>query len=257
MKAQIPWLRVFVEGVVIVGSILLAFGIQAWWDGRGEREEEQRLLVALLEESRDALQQIDRNVAFHEALIASANALLTAPLSPTATFSADSLDRLIGDLTWKRSVDFETSTLNTILFGGRLAVIDSAELRERITEWQGALDEIADVAAHDWDLAAEELRGYVREHANLTQLSNVMQRVPGLRDPLDITPVPLPTGRQDHFELLRLTEFRTVVLERRWAQEDLLHPVEGYPNLRSALLRLIESLEQEIEEPRVNSAPDG
>ncbi len=25
MKAQIPWLRVFVEGVVIVGSILLAF----------------------------------------------------------------------------------------------------------------------------------------------------------------------------------------------------------------------------------------
>ena len=26
MKTQIPWLRVFVEGVVIVGSILLAFG---------------------------------------------------------------------------------------------------------------------------------------------------------------------------------------------------------------------------------------
>ncbi len=27
-----PWLRVFVEGVVIVGSILLVFGLQAWWD---------------------------------------------------------------------------------------------------------------------------------------------------------------------------------------------------------------------------------
>jgi len=26
---QIPWLRVLVEGVVIVGSILLAFGIEA------------------------------------------------------------------------------------------------------------------------------------------------------------------------------------------------------------------------------------
>ncbi len=32
MTKQIPWRRVFVEGVVIVGSILLAFGIQAWWD---------------------------------------------------------------------------------------------------------------------------------------------------------------------------------------------------------------------------------
>ncbi len=30
MKAQIPWLRVLVEGVVIVVSILLAFGLQAW-----------------------------------------------------------------------------------------------------------------------------------------------------------------------------------------------------------------------------------
>ncbi len=28
MKAQIPWLRVFVEGVVIVASILMAFGIE-------------------------------------------------------------------------------------------------------------------------------------------------------------------------------------------------------------------------------------
>ncbi len=34
MTRQIRWLRVLVEGVVIVGSILLAFGIQAWWDGR-------------------------------------------------------------------------------------------------------------------------------------------------------------------------------------------------------------------------------
>ena len=29
LTPQIPWLRVFVEGVVIVGSILLAFGIDA------------------------------------------------------------------------------------------------------------------------------------------------------------------------------------------------------------------------------------
>ena len=39
MTRQIPWLRVFVEGVVIVGSILLAFGIDAWWDGVQERAE--------------------------------------------------------------------------------------------------------------------------------------------------------------------------------------------------------------------------
>ena len=39
MKPPIPWLRVFIEGVVIVGSILLAFGLQAWWEGRQERAQ--------------------------------------------------------------------------------------------------------------------------------------------------------------------------------------------------------------------------
>jgi hypothetical protein len=31
---SLPWLRVLIEGVVIVDSILLAFGIDAWWEGR-------------------------------------------------------------------------------------------------------------------------------------------------------------------------------------------------------------------------------
>ena len=44
---QIPWLRVFVEGVVIVGSILLAFGIDAWWSQRGERQAEVEALHGL------------------------------------------------------------------------------------------------------------------------------------------------------------------------------------------------------------------
>ena len=35
---EASWLRVFVEGVVIVGSILLAFGIQAVWEAVQERD---------------------------------------------------------------------------------------------------------------------------------------------------------------------------------------------------------------------------
>ncbi len=49
MKPQIPWLRVFVEGVVIVGSILLALGLDAWWDGVQERQREQAGLREILQ----------------------------------------------------------------------------------------------------------------------------------------------------------------------------------------------------------------
>ena len=38
MKPQMPWARLAAEGVVIVVSILLAFSVDAWWDGVTERE---------------------------------------------------------------------------------------------------------------------------------------------------------------------------------------------------------------------------
>jgi hypothetical protein len=42
LTRQILWLRVFAEGVVIVGSILLAFGIGLWWEGSSYKQREPR-----------------------------------------------------------------------------------------------------------------------------------------------------------------------------------------------------------------------
>jgi hypothetical protein len=44
LKPQIPWLRVFVEGVVIVGSILLALGLDEWREGSQDRHRSPRTL---------------------------------------------------------------------------------------------------------------------------------------------------------------------------------------------------------------------
>ena len=39
-----------VELLVITTSIVLAFALDAWWDARGDRVDERKLLVALHEE---------------------------------------------------------------------------------------------------------------------------------------------------------------------------------------------------------------
>jgi len=39
-RVNSSWARVLAEGSAIVVSILLAFGIQAWWEERQERTEE-------------------------------------------------------------------------------------------------------------------------------------------------------------------------------------------------------------------------
>ena len=59
MTRSIPWLRVFVEGVVIVGSILLAFGIDAWWDDRANLEETRGNLEAVRIELQENLNRLD------------------------------------------------------------------------------------------------------------------------------------------------------------------------------------------------------
>ena len=70
MARQIPWLRIFAEGVVIVVSILLAFGIEAWWASVGERERERGYLLSLREEFSEVLNQLaeveaERGLAIH------------------------------------------------------------------------------------------------------------------------------------------------------------------------------------------------
>ena len=69
MATKIPWRRVGVEGVVIVGSILLALGLDAWWEDRQEHAEKEELLSSLLLElqfNSDRLAQFDSAVALNQ-----------------------------------------------------------------------------------------------------------------------------------------------------------------------------------------------
>ena len=84
MTRQIPWLRVFVEGVVIVGSILLAFGIEAWWDDHQDRAEEQRIFVGLKSEFEQNLGLIEIELSYRNAVINSILKIFDASVAPRA-----------------------------------------------------------------------------------------------------------------------------------------------------------------------------
>ena len=50
MPERTNWKRLAVEAVVIVASILLAFGIEAWWDEQSERRDERVELIRVRDE---------------------------------------------------------------------------------------------------------------------------------------------------------------------------------------------------------------
>ena len=56
---NIQWKRIVVEAAAIVGSILLAFAIDAWWDDRQDRAAEQRIFVGLKSEFEENLRLIE------------------------------------------------------------------------------------------------------------------------------------------------------------------------------------------------------
>ncbi|MFC1531282.1 hypothetical protein ACFL5T_03470 [Gemmatimonadota bacterium] len=62
-RSNKPWLQILAEGTAIMLSILLAFGIEAWWAERGERLEEREVMHGLATEFS----------AYHERLIRDAS----------------------------------------------------------------------------------------------------------------------------------------------------------------------------------------
>ena len=59
---QIPWPRIFAEGVAIVVSILLAFWIQAWWQARADRADEAVSLSRLVRDLDDDTLDLEGNL---------------------------------------------------------------------------------------------------------------------------------------------------------------------------------------------------
>ena len=119
MPERKNWKRLALEVVVIVGSILLAFGIQAGWEEWQERREEIQLLSALRTEFAVNLERVAEISAFHSDLRATAEALLSAAADSGSKPDADSVAKLIGDVSWWGGfTGFESATLSAVILGG-------------------------------------------------------------------------------------------------------------------------------------------
>ena len=85
---------------MIVGSILLAFGIDAWWARKQQAAEEERVLTTLAAEFRTNSALLDARVQWQAGVQAAVEAILLAASERPRSLSADSLDHLMADISW-------------------------------------------------------------------------------------------------------------------------------------------------------------
>ena len=127
------------EGVVIVLSILLAFGVDAWWDGHRDRVQEETLLSNLLagfETSRPDLvvrlegarRMAAGNSAFRDLVgAADAGGLATVPDSFVLA--------VIGGPTY----DPSTNAVDAAVASGQIEIIRDPEIQAELANWRRSL----------------------------------------------------------------------------------------------------------------------
>lgn len=141
--SSIPWLRLSIEAVAIVASILIAFAIDAWWQGRLEQEEARQILVSLKDEfegHREVLVEkeagwIRRGNSMERLL----HVLQSGETPPPAV-----MDTLLDDFSYPGTWDPGSGARDALIASGRLELIDNLELRNRLSAWQSRVDEVRD-----------------------------------------------------------------------------------------------------------------
>lgn len=130
MSKNIPWLRVLVEGAVIVVSILLAFALDA-----------HDMNAHLAEHLRSALGRVDEGseVAVSDTLI--------GPLLPQVT------------------ADVTTGSLDAFIAAGGLELVEDVEIRRHLLDWPTRIEDLLDDETYLRNFAAAHLASYLRANS--------------------------------------------------------------------------------------------
>jgi len=135
--------RGLIEVVLIVGSILLAFAIDAAWDERQTAQEADDLLAVLRTEFEANRAELTRHrdrwvgakAATGRLLVAQATGEIPPPVV---------MDSLISGFMTPTTFDAPEGTLAIAAGGGKLTLLRDAELRNLLATWPGMVSEVRD-----------------------------------------------------------------------------------------------------------------
>ena len=135
-RLRLPLKRLLAEGVLIVVSILLAFGIQAWWEGHRERREVEDALVGLRADFERNLTSLAEAREANQAIQLAAQGLLALTGPPGSTVPThDEVPELVQGILGRHRLANYDAHLQSLLNTGRWDLLRSETLKEALTNW--------------------------------------------------------------------------------------------------------------------------
>lgn len=136
------------EGIVIVASILVAFGLDASWANYQDSKVESRVLGELKDEFESAKERIESSIFELEAVLEASMELVDSLGKDTATLSQE----VAGDLAYRilnfNTLEVPTSVVDSIVASGQVRLISNNELRQALAEWPSFISDVRE--NHEW-----------------------------------------------------------------------------------------------------------
>jgi len=243
---EIPWPRIFAEGAAIILSILLAFWIQAWWEGRQQQGDERIFLQSLLDDLSDKKQQLNRDKRYIAVIFESATTLLQTATDADKYLAAGAIDKLIGNIVWYHNGDnWDSAPMSALAVGGDFVYVSSPILLRKLVALQNSFASIRGYYDNDKRFHYDRLTPFLMDHANLAQIYAVIEHEPG--DPTALFEFPdikVSTIR-DHTDLLSRDDFKGLLVIKIDGQLDILRSLRTQ-HLEEQLDEIIAMLEDEL-----------
>ena len=154
-NTRLSWLRIGVEGVAIVVSILLAFFIEAGWSEKQARGEEQGALNGLRSDFLESRSLLASAIATLEGSQVRFARFQSSTPEELASIASDSAGRMVNAFVSGLTYDPVLTTLESAASDGRLGLIRDPDLRQWLATWVRALE---DLEENELDIRSQALR---------------------------------------------------------------------------------------------------
>jgi hypothetical protein len=224
--------RLLAEAVVVVGSILLAFSIDAWWDDRGESKAESILLERLqadFPELRSTLQFVEDE---HRRASTACEVLLGFPANTELPATAE-VDAMIAYVfLHSRTFNPGSGAVASFLSSDDAELIRNERLADLLLTWPGLVEELQEEEANLQKGVAERWTPFL---AGRVGLGPYLDTVDLLR-----TKIPAQIARPEPRQpLIADQEFLNHVLNRYTWQQIALRDIKPLETSVKEILELI------------------
>jgi len=133
--------RAGAEIVIVVVGILIAFGLDSWWDSRKQVEWEYGQLELLRDEAQSNIEHIESVIEAHERTVADVGVILGFATQEPFGELAEFKNGVVSSLIQWRTSELSMGALDALLASGELGKLKNPELRASLAAWKSiALD---------------------------------------------------------------------------------------------------------------------